>query len=123
MDGSVSVAERAGRDRGGRFVAGVSGNPAGKRKGALNRMTRLKLALDADESGAVARVVIDRALAGDMVAARFCLGLIVPKPRSRPIELDLPECQDIDGIVGAFRGDGGGDGGGGDHAGRGADGH
>jgi hypothetical protein len=65
-------------------------------------MIRLKLALEADESGAVARVVIDRALADDMVAARFCLGLIVPKPRSRPIELDLPECQDTVGIVEAF---------------------
>ncbi|MDB5410937.1 MAG: hypothetical protein JWL84_5849, partial [Rhodospirillales bacterium] len=102
MDGSVWVEGRAGRDRGGRFVAGVSGNPAGKRKGTLNRMSRLKLALEADESGAIARVVIDRALAGDMVAARFCLGLIMPKPRSRPIELDLPECDGIDGIVAAF---------------------
>jgi Family of unknown function (DUF5681) len=102
MDGSGWVGGQAQRDRGGRFGPGVSGNPAGKRRGTLNRMTKLKLALDADESGAIARMVIDRALAGDMVAARFCLGLIVPKPRGREIELDLPECDGIEGILAAF---------------------
>jgi pyridoxamine 5'-phosphate oxidase len=102
MDGSVWVEGRAGRDRGERFVAGVSGNPAGKRKGTPNRMTMLRLALEADESSAIARVVIDRALAGDMVAARLCLGLIMPKARSRPVELDLPECGGIEGIVASF---------------------
>jgi hypothetical protein len=79
MDGSGWVQEPVRRDRGGRFVAGVSGNPAGKRKGTPNRLTMLKLALSVDESGAVARVVIDRALAGDMIAARLCLEAILPK--------------------------------------------
>jgi hypothetical protein len=102
MDGSGWVEGRERRDRGGRFAAGVSGNPAGKRKGTRNRMTMLKLALDADESGVIARLVVDRALAGDMVAAKFCLGLIMPKPRSRPVELDLPDCSGLDGIVAAF---------------------
>jgi hypothetical protein len=102
MDGSGRVEGQVQRDRGGRFAPGVSGNPAGKRRGTLNRMTKLKLALDADESGAIARMVIDRALAGDMAAARFCLGLIVPKPRGREIELDLPECNGIAGILAAF---------------------
>jgi hypothetical protein len=102
MDGSVWVPSPAQRDRGGRFVAGVSGNPAGKRKGTLNRMTMLKLALSVDKSGAVAWAVIDRALADDWVAARLCFAAILPKPRSRPIELDLPECGSIEGIVAAF---------------------
>ena len=102
MDGSGWGQAGALRDRGGRFVPGVSGNPAGKRKGTPNRTTLLKLAIDADESGAIARVVIDRALAGDMVAARFLLGLIMPKPRSRPIELDLPDCSTFDDIVAAY---------------------
>jgi hypothetical protein len=102
MVGSGWVGATAGRDRGGRFASGVSGNPAGRRKGTLNRMTKLSLALDADESGEIARVVIDRAKAGDHVAARFCLGLLVAKPRSRPIELDLPACNGLDGIVASF---------------------
>jgi hypothetical protein len=102
MDGSGSVGAQAGRDRGGRFAAGVSGNPAGKQKGTLNRATMLAAALSVDESGAVARVVIDRALAGDMVAARFCLGLLLPKPRDRPVELDLPAVNGLDDIVACF---------------------
>jgi hypothetical protein len=102
MDISGRVASQTQRDRGGRFAPGVSGNPAGKRPGTRNRATILTEALGADETGAVARLVIDRALAGDMVAARFCLGLLAPKPRSRPIELDLPDCAGLDGIVAAF---------------------
>src|SRR5450432_2985973 len=90
MDGSVWVEGQAGRGAHGRFVPGVSGNPAGKRKGTRNRATVLAAALAADESGAVARVVIDKALAGDAVTARFLLGLLAPKLRGRPIELDLP---------------------------------
>jgi hypothetical protein len=39
----------------------------------------------------MARLVVDRAVGGDAVAARFCLARLEPKPRGRPIELDLPE--------------------------------
>jgi hypothetical protein len=102
MDGSGWVQEPVRRDRGGRFVAGVSGNPAGKRKGTPNRLTMLKPALSVDESDTVARAVIDRALAGDMIAARLCFEAILPKARSRPIELDLPACGSVAGIVAAF---------------------
>ncbi|MDB5411038.1 MAG: hypothetical protein JWL84_5950 [Rhodospirillales bacterium] len=102
MDGSGWGKAPAQRDRGGRFAPGVSGNPAGKRRGTLNRMTRLKLALATDESGEIARVVVDRALAGDMVAARFCLQQILPKKRGREIELDLPDCNTIEDILAAF---------------------
>jgi hypothetical protein len=102
MDGSGWVGAQAKQDRGGRFAPGVSGNPAGKRKGTRNRMTILAAALSLDESGEIARAVIDRALAGDHVAARFCLKLLVPKLRSRPIELDLPACNSVEDIVAAF---------------------
>jgi hypothetical protein len=102
MDGSGGGEAPTGRDARGRFVAGRSGNPAGKRKGTRNRATILAEALSADEGGAIARVVIDKALAGDGVATRFLLGLMVPKLRSRTIELDLPDCKSPDDIVAAF---------------------
>jgi hypothetical protein len=90
------------RDRNGRFAAGCSGNPAGKRKGTRNRATLLAEALRDGEGEAVARIVIDKALAGDAVAARFCLTLLSPKPRGRAITLDLPEgCRPGD-VVAAF---------------------
>src|SRR5476649_113682 len=102
MDGSEWGAAQTVRNGSGRFAPGISGNPAGKQKGTRNRATVLAEALAAYESGGIARVVIDKALSGDGVAARFCLGLLVPKPRSRPIELDLPEGNGLDDVVTAF---------------------
>jgi hypothetical protein len=98
MDGMASGIERDGL---GRFVAGQSGNPAGKLPGTRNRKTLLMEALREGEGEAVARVVIDKALSGDAVAARFCLGMISPRPRGRTIHLDLPE-DDSCNVVAAF---------------------
>jgi hypothetical protein len=50
----------------------------------------------------MARVVIDKALAGDVVTARFCLDRLEPKPRSRPIEIDLPDGARARDLVAAF---------------------
>jgi hypothetical protein len=90
------------RDAAGRFLRGTSGNPAGKKPGTRNRKTVLAEALRDGEDTAVARVVIDKALAGDAIAARFCLGLLSPKPRGRPIVLDLPEDARAGDILAAF---------------------
>jgi hypothetical protein len=80
----------------------MSGNPAGKRPGTRNCKTVLAEALRDGEDTAVARVVIDKALAGDTVAARFLLGLLSPKPRGRAITLDLPEGARAGDVVAAF---------------------
>jgi hypothetical protein len=90
------------RDGKGRFAPGCSGNPAGKRKGTRNRASLLAEALRDGEGEAVARVVIDKALAGDAAAARFCLTLLSPKPRGRAIALDLPEGSRPGDVVAAF---------------------
>jgi hypothetical protein len=79
------------RDGRGRFVPGQSGNPAGKLPGTRNRATLLKAALDSEDGPAMARIVIDKALAGDVVTARFCLDRLEPRPRGRAIAIDLPE--------------------------------
>jgi hypothetical protein len=103
MDGfDLASGSASGRDSAGRFVPGRSGNPAGKKPGTRNRKTVLAEALRDGEDTAVARVVIDKALAGDAVAARFCLGLLSPKPRGRPIVLDLPEEAGAGDILAAF---------------------
>jgi hypothetical protein len=62
----------------------------------------LKLALSVDDSGAVARSVIDRALAGDRVALRLCFEAIMPKARARTVELDLPVCDSVENVVAAL---------------------
>src|SRR5260370_3446153 len=91
------------RDANGRFVPGCSGNPAGKAPGTRNRASVLAEALFAGEAEAIARVVVDKALAGDAVAARFCLDRLTPRPRGRAIRLDVAE--DLapgGGVVAAF---------------------
>ena len=87
MDGSEQMPTR---DANGRFVPGQSGNPAGKKPGTRNRATVLRAALADGEDKAAARIVIDKALSGDAVAARFIVDRLMPRPRSRTIELDLP---------------------------------
>jgi len=78
------------RDRRGRFRPGQSGNPAGKPPGALNRTTRLRKFLEDGDERANARIVIERALGGDAVTARFVMSWLDPKPRARPIPLVAP---------------------------------
>src|SRR5713226_7361780 len=85
------LGQASARDERGRFVPGQSGNPAGKVPGTRNRATLLRAALDSEDGPAMARVIIDKAVAGDVVTARFCLDRLEPRPRSRAITIDLPE--------------------------------
>lgn len=74
----------------GRFKPGASGNPAGKPRGAQNVTTRVATALLAGEAEALARKVIDLALAGDVVALRVCIERLIPVARERSIEVEMP---------------------------------
>src|ERR1700676_3182515 len=96
MDGSQQTITRDGD---GRFEPGCSGNPAGKRPGTRNRATVLAEALRGGEAENIARVVIDKAVSGDAVAARFCLDRLSPRPRGRAIRLELPEDESAGGDV------------------------
>ena len=87
MDGLERPADRDGR---GRFVPGQSGNPAGKQPGTRNHATRLREVLEDGEAAEAARVVIDRALEGNLTAARFLVDRLFPKTRGREIDLGVP---------------------------------
>jgi hypothetical protein len=91
----------AGRDAFGRFLPGRSGNPAGKAPGTRNHAIGLRAVLREGEHEALARLVVERALGGDPVAARFLVDRLLPKPRGRTIELALPDlATDIDhGVI------------------------
>jgi hypothetical protein len=95
----AAAAPAIDRDVRGRFRPGSSGNPAGKKPGTRNRATILKEALRDGEDTTVARIVIDKALAGDAVAARFLLERLEPKPRGRPIHLEIPQGESPAGEV------------------------
>jgi hypothetical protein len=119
MSISASAVER---DAGGRFLPGHSGNPApgeaplrltppvvsskpreaGKVPGTRNRASRLRELLTEGEDRIIGRVLIDKAKSGDAVAARFVIAHLMPRPRSRAIELDLPEGTWAGDIVASF---------------------
>ena len=66
---------------GGRWQKGQSGNPAGRPKGIVDRRQKLQNAFG-DDAVAIAKVVIDRALEGDMQAANIALARIAPPLRA-----------------------------------------
>ena len=102
---SVSVqpaAMQPGRDSAGRFLPGQSGNPLGKAPGTRNHASRLRELMAEGEDRIIGRVLIDKAKSGDAVAARFVIAHLMPRPRSRAIELDLPESTWAGDIVALF---------------------
>ncbi len=74
----------------GQFVPGVSGNPAGKPVGAKAARTLMHAAFH-ENGEAIAKVVIDKALDGDLVAAGLVLQRLVPpkKPVGERVHFTL----------------------------------
>ena len=89
------------RDPAGRFLPGQSGNPAGKAPGTRNRATLLRALMDEGEEQVIGRLVIDKAKAGDAVAARFVIGHLYPRPRARTVALDLADGLPATNVVAA----------------------
>jgi hypothetical protein len=79
------------RDARGRFQPGQSGNPAGKKPGTLNHATRIRLLLEDGEFETAGRRLIEAATAGNLRAIQILLDRVDPKPRNRPITLDMPD--------------------------------
>ena len=71
---------------------GPSPNPAGRPKGTLSKRDKIAQALN-DDGPAVARVVIDAALAGDMQAAGLVLSRIAPplKAQTERVQFTLSD--------------------------------
>jgi len=110
------------RDATGRFLPGRSGNPAlgeaslrltptavsskpreaGKKPGTRNHATLLREALNEGEDRAAAHLVIDKALEGNLVAARFIVDRLMPRPRGREIEIELPDGAGAGDIVAGY---------------------
>jgi hypothetical protein len=93
----MTIPENTGFKRNdGQFQKGVSGNPAGRPRGALNHTTRAAQALFDGESDALTRKCIEMALAGDTTALRLCLERICPPRKDRPISFQLPKLETAD---------------------------
>jgi|SRR5271166_3098229 len=74
-----------------RFQPGLSGNPAGRPKGARNKTTMAAQALLDGEAQTLTAKAIELAHSGDTVALRLCLDRILPPRRERLVTIDLPE--------------------------------
>jgi len=74
------------KQRGRPFAPGVSGNPAGRPRGALNHATRAAMALMQGQVEQLTGVVIARALEGDMTAMKLVFDRLVPPMKEAPIE-------------------------------------
>ena len=74
----------------GQFRPGQSGNPRGRARGSRNRATVLLEKLMAGEAEAVTRAVIEKAKAGDLMAARIVLDRILPARKDRSVTFNLP---------------------------------
>ena len=96
----VSKPEITGQIQGDdtRFKPGQSGNPSGKPKGSLNRVTLAIQSLLDGEGEELTRKAIELAKDGDLTALRLCLERICPPRKSRPIAIDLPDVKTCEGV-------------------------
>lgn len=77
------------------FKSGISGNPAGRPKGSLNRKTQLIKLMEAHAEALVSKT-IDLALAGDAVALRLCIERLIPKINDRSTAVVMPNLEEIE---------------------------
>lgn len=82
------------------FAKGQSGNPAGRPKESRNKATLLaESLLDGQEEGLILKL-IELALAGNILALRFCIERIMPVRQERPLLFDLPPFETpADGVL------------------------
>ena len=80
---------------------GQSGNAAGKPKGATNHATRLVMGLMESGAAEVTKVIIEAAKGGDLAAAKMVLERLAPPMRERPISIDLPATENVQGCADA----------------------
>ena len=80
------------------FVKGTSGNPKGKPRGVRHAATQISYALMEGNLEGVLVTIIERAKSGDMTACRMIVDKVLPNTKDRPIVLDLPLIDDLDGV-------------------------
>ena len=88
-----------GKQEHGRWPKGVSGNPAGKPKGARHKTTMAVQALLDGEADALTRKCMDLAKEGDTTALRLCMERIAPATKLRPVQVDLPAIETADDVL------------------------
>lgn len=78
------------------WAPGVSGNPAGRPKGARNKATVILQALLENDAEAIGRAAVALAKTGNLTALRLCLARLAPPGRDRRVAFDLPSIHTLD---------------------------
>jgi hypothetical protein len=91
----------AGIQRGRPFLRGQSGNPAGKPRGARNKVTLAIESLMGEYGPQVTARVIKRACEGHMTAARLILDRVAPVRRGRAVHLKIGGIGDAASVMNA----------------------
>lgn len=79
----------ATRDAAGRFLPGVSGNPAGKPKGTRSWANEIRAELRTKSAMGVLAAMHRHALAGDVRAAQLVLSFVLPQVRPGDLTEEL----------------------------------
>jgi hypothetical protein len=72
------------------FQKGQSGNPAGRPRGARNKLTVLADSLFEADATDLIKKLIEVAKSGDVAALRLCIDRICAPQRERPVAIELP---------------------------------
>lgn len=89
--------ETEGRTERGTFAPGNKLSP-GRPPGARKRASLVVDGLLEDQAEALVKKTIEAALDGDVAALRICLDRLSPPQKSKPIQVQLPDTSNADGI-------------------------
>ena len=68
------------------FQPGQSGNPAGRKKGQVNKYTELSKQLLSEKGPEIVQMVIQKALEGDVTCLKMCMDRIIPAHKAVEIK-------------------------------------
>jgi len=84
-----------------KFQKGKSGNPAGRPKGARNRVSVAVETLLEGDASRLTQKAVQLALKGNVAALKICLDRVAPPVKERSVEIELPDLNDPESVVAA----------------------